>query len=170
MTDMTTHKHPAPAENPNEGIRAGEPPLPVSRNVQKMQGSHKDAVQEVASVKTQVQEDKHNQEQKTWAQEYIYSKNSPVLGTLGKWITAKPVEGILGGGTLGKVGRAAAIAAGVYFGLGALKQGAQAAFRGGNLLLDRIGIGGGHLFPSMDLPPAPPALQQLPPADLWSTA
>jgi hypothetical protein len=61
-------------------------------------------------------EDARTAQQKGWFSEYIYSQERPVLGTLWKWLTFKPVEGLLGGGTVGKIGRAAAIAAALYFG------------------------------------------------------
>ncbi len=61
-------------------------------------------------------EDVRTAQQKGWFSEYIYSQERPVLGTLWKWLTFKPVEGLLGGGTVGKIGRAAAIAAALYFG------------------------------------------------------
>lgn len=55
-------------------------------------------------------------QEKGWFSEYVYSRERPILGTLWKWLTFKPVEGLLGGGTVGKIGRAAAIAAALYFG------------------------------------------------------
>ncbi len=61
-------------------------------------------------------EDDRVRQEKGWFSEYVYSRERPVLGTLWKWLTFKPVEGLLGGGTVGKIGRAAAIAAALYFG------------------------------------------------------
>lgn len=55
-------------------------------------------------------------QQKGWFSEYVYSRERPIIGTLWKWLTFKPVEGLLGGGVVGKVGRGAAIAAALYFG------------------------------------------------------
>lgn len=54
-----------------------------------------------------------------WIDEYIYSSDSPVMGTFGKWITAKPVEGVVNAvtfnkvPTLGKIARWATVATGV---------------------------------------------------------
>ncbi len=61
-------------------------------------------------------EDNRVRQEKGWFSEYVYSQERPVLGTLWKWLTFKPVEGLLGGGTVGKIGRMAAIAAALYFG------------------------------------------------------
>lgn len=114
---------------------------------------------------------------KGWFAEYVKGQNGWLsFGTLGKLVTAKPVEGVVNTLTfnkvplLGKIARWATVAAGLYYGIGLLKQGAVAAYGGGNILLDRIGVGGGHLFPPMDMPPAPPSLQPLPPADIGATA
>lgn len=174
MNNMTTRgSH--PSENPSDHIREGEPrERRVQREISHVRNQKRKAAQEEVAAPTASLQNARNNAQKTWAQEYIYSKDMPILGTLGKWITAKPVEGVVAGVTrskgLGRIARVAAIAAGVYFGLDVLKQGAQMAFQGGNLLLDRIGIGGGQLYPSMNLPPAPPALQPLPGADIGMSA
>lgn len=134
--------------------------------------------EEVSSKSTESLQNARNDAEKGWFEEYMYSKNRPVLGTLGKWITAKPVEGIVNAATLnttpflGKIARwatvAAAVGAGLYFGIDLLKAGAIAAYEGGEILLDRMGRGAGHLYPAMDLPPAPPSLQELPSADPWA--
>lgn len=118
-----------------------------------------------------------NDEQKgsfrKWIDQYVYSPNHPVLGTFWKLITAKPVEGVVNAvpfmpSIVGKVARWSAVAAGLYFGLGLLKGGAAASYGGGDILLDRIGPGGGHLFPGMDMPPAAPYEQALPSVDPWT--
>ena len=89
----------------------------------------------------------------------------------------KPVEGLVKATPilnkipfLPRVARVAAVAAAAYFGIGLLKSGAQTAFGGGDTLLDRIGPGGGELFPPMDLPAAPYHQQPLPPVSPWGTA
>lgn len=121
-----------------------------------------------AATPQEMKLDVQNAERKTWFSEYVYNKERPVLGTLWNLLTMKPVEGVVNAVTfnkiplVGKLARFAAIAAGVYFGIGALKSGAEVAFQGGNTLLDRMGPGGGKLFPPMELPPASPYQQVLP--------
>lgn len=125
-------------------------------------------------------QDIHNESQKgsfrKWIDEYVYSPDHPILGTFGKLITAKPVEGVINSipfmpSIVGKAARWGTVATGGYF-LGSwllslLTSGATAAYGGGDIILDRIGAGGGQLFPGMDLPPAAPYEQELPPVDPW---
>ncbi len=63
-----------------------------------------------------------------FAEENLYSKDHPILGTLWKWVSAKPVEGIVNSIPLvnripyiGRIARVAAVSAMVYFGWGYLR-------------------------------------------------
>ncbi len=114
---------------------------------------------------------------KGWFAEYVKGEKGLMsFGTLGKILSMKPVEGVVNAVTfnklpiLGKIARWSAVAASIYFGINLIKGGAQTAYEGGNILLDRMGPGGGHLVPPMDLPPAPYQLQPLPSANPWGTA
>lgn len=107
----------------------------------------------------------------------VAGKTLSVVGTvldspaqLAKWGTEKVTGSETAGDVAKWVTRAGILAAGAYMGAGLLREGAEAAYGGGEILLDRIGVGGGHLFPPMEMPPAPPSLQPLPPADLLNGA
>lgn len=130
------------------------------------------------STREQLSSAIENSMQKGWFDEYVKGEGGWLsLGTIGKVLTMKPVEGVVNAIPLvnkipfiGKIARAAAIGASIYFGIDLLKKGAEVAYNGGNILLDRIGVGGGYLTPPMDLPAAPYQLQPLPSADPWATA
>lgn len=89
---------------------------------------------DVVSSATEAQQDARNTAEKGWFNEYVYSTPSEwgdgalgwggaAIGTIGKWLTAKPVEGIVTTGTgsviAGKIARwgtvLAAAGVGAYF-------------------------------------------------------
>jgi hypothetical protein len=111
------------------------------------------------------------------------------LGTAGKLLFAQPVKGLVRTGAttvlspligrtgarftgevLGEIARFGTLGLAAWGALGALRHGSDVAFQGGNTILDRIGVGGGHLFPSMDIPAPSPSVQPLPSGDVWSGA
>lgn len=103
----------------------------------------------------------------------VAGKTLSVVGTvldspaqLAKWGTEKLTGSETAGDVAKWVTRAGILAAGAYMGAGLLREGAEAAYGGGEILLDRIGVGAGHLFPAMEMPAAPPSLQNLPSGDL----
>ncbi len=85
---------------------------------------------------------------------------------LAKWGTEKVTGSETAGDVAKWITRAALVAGAAYLGVGLLREGAEAAYGGGEILLDRIGVGAGQLFPAMEMPAAPASLQTLPGADI----
>jgi hypothetical protein len=89
---------------------------------------------------------------------------------LAKWGTEKLTGSETAGDVAKWLTRAGIVAGGAYLGAGLLREGAEAAYGAGSMLLDRITVGGGQLFPAMDMPAAPPSLQNLPSGDIFEGA
>ena|SRR3989338_2114601 len=104
--------------------------------------------------------------QKGWFEEYVYSKDWPVLGTLAKWLTLKPVEGIVTGVTgsnlLGKAARVGAIGGAVYLSapyvMNAFAMGEGAASGTGLDWLSRLNQARGRLGTAMPRDRTPPPM------------
>ena len=106
MADMSAQNDQVP-ENPNRRLR--------ERGV-----SQADSKAEVTTASNEKLQNERSNAQKTWFEEYIYSKDWPILGTIGKWLTAKPVAGVVTGLTgstwLGEASRVLVMGAALYYG------------------------------------------------------